>query len=275
MIDRIASQVVFGEPSVHMRAIVGFAGFAESIGRMIERLEPCQPRAAIIICIDSEIGLKCAGDVRNSQQGFVMGPRCGPVISFHSGRLSCIEVDVAPWATPALFGAALDVDEPVGLTTLFGAAGDELSAQLATTLDWSSRFTLVERFFSKRLSTARREINSEICWAWEQLRRSSGQEPIAALASEIGWSGRYFGRRFWEETGIRPKAAARRLRFDFARRIVQETLAPLADAALASGYSDQSHMTREFVELAGCAPATLRAARFPDVLGTPSSAVRR
>jgi transcriptional regulator GlxA family with amidase domain len=161
------------------------------------------------------------------------------------------------------------------LETLFGEASRELSAQLAMSPDWSSRFALVEHFLGQRLAATRREINPEIRWAWGQLRRSGGQVPIAALAGEIGWSGRYFGRRFWEETGIRPKAAARRLRFDRARRIVQETSVPLVDAALASGYSDQSHMTREFAELAGCAPAALRATCFPDLLGTPSSAVHR
>lgn len=275
MTDYIASGAVFGEPDTPLKNIVGFAGFTESVGRKVERLEPCRPRAAIIISLDSEICLGSAGDARNAYHGFVTGPGCPPIVSSHGGRLSCIEIDVAPWASPALFGTALDIDAPVSLATIFGAAGDALSAQLATAPDWPSRFAHIEHFVGKRLDDARRGINSEIRWAWDQLRRSGGRTPIAALADEIGWSGRYFGVRFREETGIGPKAAARRLRFDRARRIVQEPPLPLADAALAGGYSDQSHMTREFAELAGCAPAALRTARFPDLLGTPASAARR
>lgn len=76
---------------------------------------------------------------------------------------------------------------------------------------------------------------------------------------------------FRDATGVTPKVAARRLRFDRARGMVEASGLGLADIAAACGYSDQSHLTREFTELAGCAPATYRAARFPDLPGTPAS----
>jgi len=269
------SEAIFREPSLHLRGMVGFAAFTEISEGTVERIEPCQPRATVIICLDNEVGLGRARDALRSHRAFVVGPGCGPIISSYRGGLSCIEIDVAPWATPVLFGTTLRGDEVIDLKTLFGSAVDELIGQLVTALDWPSRFKLVECFLERRLGAARRDINPEVRWAWTQLCRTGGQVSIGALAREIGWSGRHFGRRFWEETGIKPKVAARRLRFDRARRMVQETSVPLADAAHASGYSDQSHMTREFAQFAGCAPAAFRTARFADLPGTPSSAARR
>jgi len=275
MCDGTVSETIFGEPSLHLKSMVGFAAFAEISEQKVERIEPAQPRATIVICLDNEIGLGCKRDRLSSHRAFVVGPGCGPIISSHGGNLSCIEVDLAPWAAPAMFGTNLLADEVIDLDLLVGSAVDELIGQLVIAPDWSSRFALVECFLERRLGGARREINSEVRWAWTELCRTGGQVSIAALAREIGWSGRHFGRRFWEETGVKPKVAARRLRFDRARRMVQETSISLADAALDSGYSDQSHMTREFVQFAGCAPAVLRTVRFADLPGTPSSAAWR
>src|SRR5262245_15887785 len=54
---------------------------------------------------------------------------------------------------------------------------------------------------------------------------------------------------------------ARRLRAEHARRSLLETAAPLLEIALESGYSDQSHMTRELGAYFGCTPGRLRRSR--------------
>jgi AraC-like DNA-binding protein len=53
--------------------------------------------------------------------------------------------------------------------------------------------------------------------------------------------------------GLRPKQAARVARFDRARRQLNPATR-LADLAAAHGFSDQSHLVREFHAFAGCTP---------------------
>jgi AraC-like DNA-binding protein len=175
---------------------------------------------------------------------------------------------------PALVGTAVDDGDVIDLAVLLGSDGEELIDRLATGAGWPARFALVEDFFRLRLAAADREIDHDVRWAWGRLRRTGGQVSIASLAREIGWSPRHFGRRFFRETGVMPKVAARRLRFDRARRMVEGTTTLLADVARSCGYSDQSHMTRDFAQFAGSAPGALRA-RSRGLPGPALSAVRR
>jgi AraC-like DNA-binding protein len=72
--------------------------------------------------------------------------------------------------------------------------------------------------------------------------------------------------RFLAETGLTPKAAARVIRFDRARRLMQRRSASgalvIADLAADCGYFDQAHLAREFRALAGCAPTDWLAQEF-------------
>lgn len=52
--------------------------------------------------------------------------------------------------------------------------------------------------------------------------------------------------KFQEAAGLTPKAQARRWRFQKARTYLDQTSFSLARVAGLCGYSDQSHLTREF-----------------------------
>ena len=84
---------------------------------------------------------------------------------------------------------------------------------------------------------------------------------LAELAAETGWSDRHLRAKFQAETGLAPKAAARVIRFDRARRMLQRRALAgdpfrLAELAASCGYFDQAHLDREFGLLAGCPPTT-------------------
>ena len=55
-----------------------------------------------------------------------------------------------------------------------------------------------------------------------------------------------------------PRTYLRLLRFRAAVSGIQSPQAALADTAAASGYADQSHMTREFQSLGGLPPGRAR-----------------
>jgi transcriptional regulator GlxA family with amidase domain len=94
---------------------------------------------------------------------------------------------------------------------------------------------------------------------------------VSALAEGTGWSGRHLASRFRAEIGLTPKAAARVIRFDRARKLLVQRLAAgggdhfLADLAADCGYFDQAHLAREFRALAGCPPSQWLAEEFRNV----------
>ncbi len=255
--------------------VVGYAGFAERAGRAVCRLDPARPRVSVVIGFGETVTVGERGGSGDDHRAFVVGAASGPVVSRHMGEFRCVEVDLAPWASAALLGGTLAAgDGPVPLADLLGREADVLVERLAVASDWPARFALVDALLLGRLAAADTPARPEVRWAWDQLERSAGATPIHGLARAIGWSDRHFAACFREETGVSPKLAARRLRFDRARRMVEDSASSLADVAAACGYSDQSHLTREFSELAGRAPAAHRAARFPDLPGTPADAPR-
>lgn len=88
---------------------------------------------------------------------------------------------------------------------------------------------------------------------------------MSEIAATIGWTRQHFARRFAGEFGLSPKLAARVVRFDRARRVLQVPFLSIAQVALACGYYDQAHLTRDFTELAGVPPARLLADDLPSV----------
>jgi transcriptional regulator GlxA family with amidase domain len=97
---------------------------------------------------------------------------------------------------------------------------------------------------------------------------------IGALARAIGWSERHLIARFRTYFGVRPKATARRLRFSHACNLVSAHPAgDLSMIAAQAGFSDQSHMTREFQTFAGLTPSVLRTAHFDNLPGIPAAAL--
>ncbi|MDF1633949.1 AraC family transcriptional regulator [Mycoplana sp. MJR14] len=82
---------------------------------------------------------------------------------------------------------------------------------------------------------------------------------LAELAAIGGISQFQLLRGFAKATGLTPHAYLVQRRLQQARRMIADG-APLANAAIASGFSDQSHMTRLFVRAYGMSPGVYAAA---------------
>jgi AraC-like DNA-binding protein len=94
---------------------------------------------------------------------------------------------------------------------------------------------------------------------------AGGGVSVGELAAEVGWSRQHLARRFRDEFGAGPKVAARILRFERARTMLQSPppRLPLSEIALACGYFDQAHLNRDFAQLAGCTPTEWLADELP------------
>ncbi|MBB6173364.1 AraC family transcriptional regulator [Nocardiopsis mwathae] len=82
------------------------------------------------------------------------------------------------------------------------------------------------------------------------------------LARVAGLSESHFTRAFRTSTGQSPHQYVLRLRLDAARRALLSTDAPIAHIADATGFADQSHLTRMMRRRLGVTPSALRAARM-------------
>ena len=77
---------------------------------------------------------------------------------------------------------------------------------------------------------------------------------IGALAEAIGCSRKHLVSQFRAQVGLPPKSVARILRFERAEKLLSRSGARPLEVALACGYFDQSHLIRDFRELAGATP---------------------
>ena len=93
----------------------------------------------------------------------------------------------------------------------------------------------------------------------ERLRDDTRRRPsVSSLAAEAGVHPVHLARVFRRHHGETTASYARRVRVRRAAGLLAERNAGLADIARASGFADQSHMTRAFRRVAGTTPAMLR-----------------
>lgn len=85
-----------------------------------------------------------------------------------------------------------------------------------------------------------------------------GDLSLETLARLAGVMPHQFGRAFKRRVGQSPHHYVLQRRIDAARRMLIETILPIADIAYANGFSSQSHMTTTFKRELGTTPAQLR-----------------
>ncbi|KIU50814.1 AraC family transcriptional regulator [Bradyrhizobium sp. UASWS1016] len=244
-------------PSPRMAGmIVGITGYRETVaGRFVH----CQTAPLIVPFIVSFgspylIALARRPEASDRQLSFAAGLHTGPVYIESDGRAESVQVDFTPLGAYRFFGGTITelAGRMVDLGDVLGHEGRRLRERLGNTTCWQRRFDLIEDFVLRRANHA---PSPEIASAYRRLARSAGRIRITTLAADIGWSRKHLVDRFRSELGLAPKSLARMMRFHQACRIAQRG-GPRAWAAIAAetGYADQAHLVREFVEFAGEPP---------------------
>ena len=199
------------------------------------------------------------------------GLHSSPALITHAGAQSGIQVALRPLGARALLGLPAgelaDLDVPAD--AVLGAVCAELRDRVRAAATWPERFAILDEVLCRRVIVDE-DVAPGVSWAWGELLREGGALRVSALAEGTGWSGRHLTSRFRAEIGLTPKAAARVIRFDRARRLMVRRLAAdgdylLADLAADCGYFDQAHLAREFRSLAGCPPSQWLAEEFRNV----------
>jgi AraC-like DNA-binding protein len=218
------------------------------------------PYLTLILTIDDPLVVAAHPDHRQAPgryDALIGGLHLTPATIEQGGQQSGVQVAVNPLGCRALFGlpagelANVDTD----LAAVAGAAVvSQLRERLRLEATWPARFAALDEMLCRLVRSREAEVHPDVVHVFRRLLAVGGDVPVSALAAEVEWSARHLTNRFQAEVGLRPKEAARVVRFDRARR----RLAPgvrLADVAAAAGYFDQAHLAREFRAFAGCSPS--------------------
>ena len=255
-------------PSDPLRTHVAwYSGYRQAgIAPAVHRGLP-SPYMTLIFTLDDQLTVAQHADPSQAAESYdalLGGLHASPVLITQDGRQSGIQVSVSPLASRALFGVPAGelawIDVHAG--DVLGRDSERVRERMREAATWPERFAAVDAALRRRLSApslpaaAATTVPDEVARAWRLLLESRGTIPISALADEVGWSTRHLAARFRAEIGLTPKAAARVIRFDRARRLITcDSDATLAQVAVQCGYFDQPHFDREFRLLAGCSPS--------------------
>jgi AraC-like DNA-binding protein len=171
-----------------------------------------------------------------------------------------------PLGALRLFGpdVAGTVNAVTELETLLGPSARELRTLLLAAESTEERFGHLERFLEARLS--RGVVPSPIvCDAARLIEEAHGNLRIASLHADLGVSRKQLWLRFGRELGVSPKTYAQLQRFVWTlARLRESTSVEWTRLAAAAGYSDQSHLVRDFRRVAAASPTEFLRTRTPD-----------
>ena len=86
-----------------------------------------------------------------------------------------------------------------------------------------------------------------------------GRVALRVVAKAVGMSYFHFSRAFKRSMGMTPTNYIGERRIEAAKKMLEETELPIAEIALRSGFSSQSHFTTSFRRVAGATPRAFRA----------------
>jgi AraC-like DNA-binding protein len=195
----------------------------------------------------------------------VAGLQASPALIAHDGYQEGVAIELTPVGSRALLGIPARAlwNTSVELEDVAGSAGGELWERLQHAARWEDRFRVCDEVLGRLVRQD--SLEPALRRSWQLVAGSGGTLAVGDLARRIGWTRQHLARRFAGEFGLTPKLAARVVRFERARRLLETPFVSIAQVAASCGYYDQAHLTRDFTELAGCPPARLLADDLPSV----------
>jgi len=208
-------------------------------------------------------------DAPNRAWSTVSGLHTRPARIRHDGHQRGIQLTVSVAGARALFGLpAAALSEQILTVDDLTGAWHNLPERLHDTPTWSARSQLVQDVLAAEL--ARRDTPTLRAEVGRALARLTVGAPVATVAGDVGFSRRRLATVVRDETGVTPKQYARLARFERSKallvgRVREAGPSTLADVAAAAGFADHAHLSREWTDLAGCAPTRWLAEEFPNV----------
>jgi len=193
------------------------------------------------------------------KRGVLHGPQTRYYLTGPKPIGTVLGVSFRPGMAGALLGIPISeiCDAHVPLDALWGSRFVELHDQLKSAASASHALRVLEHALIARIQrpllihpAVALTLRSS-CSAGELVR-------IHDIQRQTGYSSRHFIEIFRSAVGLTPKHYCRVRRFSSVLSQLADRQTGLAQIALSAGYADQSHLSREFRELAGIAPSAYR-----------------
>ena len=268
------SEAVAVRPSGPLRPYVReYHGYRQRGVTPAQHLGMPSPYLTVIFTLDEPLEVVRHADPLHGPgvySAMIGGLHSSPALVRHDGAQSGIQLQMSPLAARPLTGL------PAGELASLDAQAEEILGPLATQVyervraaeDWPARFAVLDRLLGEAVDVDR-AVPAEVARAWGLLLRSGGTRPIRDVARDVGWSERHLSAQFTREIGLRPKMAARVIRFHRARHVLQHNVGAgrpnVAGVAAECGYFDQAHLVRDWQQFTGLAPTDWIAHEFRNV----------
>jgi AraC-like DNA-binding protein len=193
-------------------------------------------------------------------RGVVHGPQWNFYRTGPKPRGVNVGVSFRPGAAGAVLGVPMTelTDRHIPIDAFWGARGLALREQLLAAKGPSAIFPLLEQHLTARL---KRPLLMHPAVAHALASRTQVCSPtrVTDIQRDSGYSPKHFIDLFRSAVGLTPKHYYRVKRFTTVlQHLASGNAGSLAGLALLAGYSDQSHMSREFRDFAGITPTQYR-----------------
>ncbi len=242
------------DPDPSMRPfVVEYWGLARDLAAM-GGFTITPDRFGELICCADDLHVVEGGERQRLPTCFTIGLLDGPLRIEADGIVRCMAARLQPWT----IGRFQEVDpgpSASGWRPAHRLLGDRLPAivERVRLRDWPALAGLFEQ--SLREEVARWPVDLSAAEIVDPFL-GSGPRPTMGIIRDRWTSRRQVERRVRALTGTSPKRLASLSRFQLVRDALwANPSTDLARLAIASGYADQPHMTREFRRYAGRTPA--------------------
>jgi AraC-like DNA-binding protein len=209
--------------------------------------------AEIIFHFGSGCSIAHDGGLQPLPSPFMMGLLNQPVVFYTKNRLEIIGIRCFPWTVFDLLGLQPGKDG----VRIF----EHPIAQLQSTLNGSVQAGRIDEalgkvkqyFLDARSGVA---VDSMLHKAGVAMREANGAMPVSQVAAAAHATVRTLERNFKQSSGYTVKDVSGLMRFEQVRnRLWLHPNSRLAGLAHELGYTDQSHLSREFKRYSGTTPA--------------------
>ena len=208
--------------------------------------------AEIIFHFGSPCSISYNGALQPLPSPFMMGLLNQPVHFYTKNRLEIIAIRCYPWTVfdvlglPSGKGGVCTFEHPVA--RLQAALHEQIEAG-----NIKEAVALVQQYFlNERSQTA---ANSMLFKAGTAMSEANGALPVSAVAKAAHTTVRTLERKFRQSSGYTVKDVSGLMRFEKARnQLWRDPDTNLAGLAHELGYTDQSHLSREFKRYSGTTP---------------------
>jgi len=201
---------------------------------------------------------------RSVGHALVGGPRDRFYVRDVSQPGASVGALLRPGVALGLLGAPEDAlaGHHADLEALWGLRAGLALERLQEARDLDTRLDVFEALLVERLGDCFHGLHPAVARSLAPL--SAGVLPVRELAQQSGYSHRRFIDLVRGATGLAPKSYARVHRLSRVLGLAADPSRAWADIAHEAGFADQSHLTREFGEMAGLSPEAWRRAASAD-----------